>query len=130
MEVTPRLLQVVRRPEEVRTPGETFPGIRRLVVVRHDRLGDVVLSLPAIEALRRTYPEARLALMVRPEFVPLARMVPVVDEVLVAHADRARTWGCSASRVSCDTGKRSESRTCVASLFGKYIGRVTIISKK
>jgi heptosyltransferase-2 len=87
MQVTPRLLQVDRRAEEVRTPGERFDGVRRLLVVRDDRLGDLVLSLPAIDALRRAYPEARLGLMVRPDLVPLARCVPIVDEVLEAGAD-------------------------------------------
>jgi ADP-heptose:LPS heptosyltransferase len=90
MQVEPRLLQVDRRPAEVRTPGSAFESVRRLIVVRHDRFGDLVLSLPAVEALRRAYPSARLALMVRPDLAPLARMVPAADEVLGAHADRAR----------------------------------------
>jgi heptosyltransferase-2 len=90
MQVTPRLLQVDRRAEEVRTPGEAFDGVRRLLVVREDRLGDLVLSLPAIDALRRAYPEARLALMVRPDLVSLARSVPIVDEVLEVDADARR----------------------------------------
>lgn len=90
MQVTPRLLQVDRRAEEVRTPGEAIERVRRLLVVRDDRLGDLVLSLPAIDALRRVYSEARLALMVRPDLVPLARCVPIVDEVLVADGDGTR----------------------------------------
>ena len=126
MEVTPRLLQVVRRAEEVRTPGEAFPGIRRLVVVRHDRLGDVLLSLPAIEALRRTYPEARLALMVRPELVPLARMVPVVDEVLVAHANRARLRrelaGFDADLVVCISRGAGMSRVAAGARIRRRVG--------
>jgi ADP-heptose:LPS heptosyltransferase len=89
MLVTPRLEQVVRKDEEVRTPGARFEDVRRMIVVRHDRFGDLVLSLPAVDALRRTYPEARLALMVRPDLAPLARMVEGVDDVLGAHADRA-----------------------------------------
>ena len=88
MHVTPRLQQVVRRDKEVRTPGELFPDVQRMIVVRHDRLGDLVLSLPAVEALRRAYPDARLGLMVRPDLAPLARMVDGV-EVLPAHVDRA-----------------------------------------
>ena len=88
MRVRPRLVQVERRAEEVRTPGEAFPDVRRLIVVRHDRLGDLVVSLPAVAALRSTYPRARLGLLVRPHLVPLAAMVEGVDQVLPAHADR------------------------------------------
>jgi ADP-heptose:LPS heptosyltransferase len=90
VQVTPQLLQVERRAEEVRTPGERLEGVRRMVVVRDDRLGDLVLSLPAVDALRRAYPEARLALMVRPDLVPLARAVPIVDDVIGAEGDRSR----------------------------------------
>ena len=90
MQVRPRLLQVEQRAEEVRTPGEPFPAVQRLIVVRDDRLGDLVVSLPAVDALRRTYPRARVALMVQPTLVPLARMVRAVDEVLSAHSDPGR----------------------------------------
>jgi ADP-heptose:LPS heptosyltransferase len=93
MLVTPHLQQVLRRPTEVRTPGTRFDDVRRLIVVRHDRLGDLVLTLPAVDALHCAYPDARLALLVRPDLAPLARMVPVVDDVLVADADRARLRG-------------------------------------
>lgn len=85
----PLLTQVQRRPGEVRTPGRPWSGVRRIVVARHDRLGDVIVSLPAVAALRRAYPEARLALMVQSALAPLARMVDGVDEVLVATAGHA-----------------------------------------
>ena len=53
-----------------------------MIVARHDRLGDVVVSLPAVAALRAAYPSAHLAMMVRPRTAPLAQMVAGVDEVL------------------------------------------------
>lgn len=81
---TPRLRQVVRRPGDVRAPGARIEGLRRIVVARDDRLGDVVLTLPAVHALRRAYPGARLALMLRRELHPLGRMVRGVDDLIVA----------------------------------------------
>jgi lipopolysaccharide heptosyltransferase II len=42
------------------------PAIRRILVVRVDLIGDVVLSLPAARALRRAYPEAHLDMLVLP----------------------------------------------------------------
>ncbi len=84
MHVRPQLVQVERRAEEVRTPGERFPGVDRLLVVRDDRLGDLVVTIPAVAALRRTYPEATLGLVVRPDLAPLARMVEGVDRVVDA----------------------------------------------
>ena len=58
--------------------------MRRIVVARHDRLGDLVLSLPAVHALRLAYPSARLALLVDPTLAPLARSVEGVDRVIEA----------------------------------------------
>jgi len=87
MDVLPRLIQVDRRSVEVRTPGDLLHGIDRLAVVRNDRLGDLVLSLPAVSALHRAYPHACLALVVRPDLVPLARMFACVDEVIEAPTD-------------------------------------------
>ena len=69
------------RPEERRTPGPVIPGVRRLVVVRQDRLGDFVLTLPAIAALRAAYPAAWLGVIVAAVAAPLARRVPGIDGV-------------------------------------------------
>lgn len=40
------------------------PDIRRILVVRVDLIGDVVLSLPAVRALRRAYPNAQIDMLV------------------------------------------------------------------
>ncbi len=78
----PKLEQVVRRAEEIRASGETYRDVRRLVVVRNDRLGDLVCTLPAVAALRATYPSAWLGLVVREALTPLARLVEGIDEVV------------------------------------------------
>ena len=38
----------------------------RILVVRPDRIGDVVLSLPVLNALRHRWPKAYLAMLARP----------------------------------------------------------------
>ncbi len=43
-------------------PGD--PAVKRILVVRVDLLGDVVLSLPAVRVLRRTYPNAQIDMLV------------------------------------------------------------------
>jgi lipopolysaccharide heptosyltransferase II len=47
------------------------PGVRRILVVRVDLLGDVVLSLPAVRALRRAYPEAEIDMLVLRSTAPI-----------------------------------------------------------
>lgn len=84
-----KVVRVALRPCEVRTPGDRLPGAERIVVVRADRLGDVVVTLPAFDALRRAYPRAAVALAVRRRYAPLAESVVGVDRVLAVEELRA-----------------------------------------
>jgi len=87
MQVTPVLARVERRDRELRTPGEIISGVDRIAVVRNDRLGDFILTLPAIDALRRAYPAAEISLLVAPWIVPLGECVEGVNRVVDAPAD-------------------------------------------
>src|SRR5690349_25088743 len=60
---------------------QTHPAV---LVVQTSFLGDVVLTTPLLTALRRRIAPRRLAVLVRPEAVPLVHGHPAVDEVLVA----------------------------------------------
>ena len=50
--------------------------VSSILVVRIDRLGDTVVSLPAIEALRAVFPASRVTVLARPGMRPLLQMVP------------------------------------------------------
>jgi heptosyltransferase-2 len=54
----------------------------RLLIVRNDRLGDVVLTLPAIELARRELPKARITVLVKPYTAPLLARNPAIDEIV------------------------------------------------
>lgn len=51
------------RPSGLPIPWE---GARRVAVLRLDHMGDVLMALPAVEALRRRLPRARVTLFVAP----------------------------------------------------------------
>ena len=85
MPSVPRLVQVLPRPDRG-IVGAAPPDVRRVLVVPPPRLGDLVLALPALAALRRTYPRAWVAVVATPLAAPLARLSPILDQVLV-HAD-------------------------------------------
>src|SRR6185437_13231157 len=51
------------------TPATFHP--RRILVIRTDLLGDVVMTLPTVRALRRAYPDAQLDVVVLPANVAL-----------------------------------------------------------
>ena len=60
------------------------PGVARIAVLRAGGLGDLVLSLPALEALRAAYPDAEITLLGRPWHAEFLRGRPSpVDAVVV-----------------------------------------------
>lgn len=56
-----------------------------ILVIRTDRIGDVVLTTPALRALRLTFPAARLTMLVSDMTRALVEGNPDIDEVLVDH---------------------------------------------
>jgi ADP-heptose:LPS heptosyltransferase len=61
-----------------------WPAARRLLVVRTDNLGDVLMAGPALRALRRAAPRARITLLAAPAGAAAAPLLPEVGGVLVA----------------------------------------------
>jgi lipopolysaccharide heptosyltransferase II len=59
------------------------PGIRRILIVRVDLLGDVVLSTPAVRALRRAYPRAKIDMLTQAPFDGIVAGDPDLNRVLV-----------------------------------------------
>jgi heptosyltransferase-2 len=54
----------------------------RTLIVRNDAMGDLLLTLPFIAALRALFPEAYIALLVAPAWHSLVAKLQMVDEVL------------------------------------------------
>lgn len=82
-----RDLQVLAEPlfrlQGRRRPPEPLLAARRVLVIRPDRIGDVVLSSPFLRELRRSLPaDAHITLLTRPEVRELVALCPYVDEVL------------------------------------------------
>lgn len=77
---------------------------KAVLVLRMSSAGDVVLTSPALEALRRAWPETRIVYAVKLQFATMVRANPNVDEVIEldaktgvrAMAARLRTAGCDA----------------------------------
>jgi len=61
-----------------------IPAIfNNILIVRTDRIGDVVLTTPTLKALRQAYPTARISILVARQTYDLVNGNPYVDEVLV-----------------------------------------------
>jgi lipopolysaccharide heptosyltransferase I len=55
----------------------------RILLIKPSSLGDIVMALPALSALRRSFPQARISWLIRPEFAPLLEGHPHLDEILL-----------------------------------------------
>ncbi len=56
---------------------------KRILVARTDRIGDVLLSTPAVKALRMHYPTSYIAMMVSPYTRQIVEGNPYLDEVII-----------------------------------------------
>jgi heptosyltransferase-2 len=65
------------------------PKHDRILVVRPDRIGDVVLATPLIRALRRTFPNSYLAALVQPGTRDVLANNPNLDAILTDDPDGA-----------------------------------------
>ena len=61
-------------------------GKERILVIRTDRIGDLVLSTPVPEAIKSHYPESRISMMTSPYAADVVKGNPHIDEVLVDDA--------------------------------------------
>jgi lipopolysaccharide heptosyltransferase II len=63
-----------------------WQGARRVLAIRLDNLGDLLMTTPALVALRASLPQAHIALLASQAGAALASHVPVVDEVIAFDA--------------------------------------------
>jgi heptosyltransferase-2 len=64
---------------------------RILVVKQHDQLGDLLVTTPAIRALRKRFPEAEIAVVVREYNAPMMWENPYVDSVVMFY-EKLNRW--------------------------------------
>ena len=69
---------------------------QKILIVRTDRIGDVLLSTPVIKALRESYPDAHIAMMIGPYTKDIVDGNPYLDEVIIYDKDvRHKSWKAS-----------------------------------
>ncbi|HEX5419338.1 MAG TPA: lipopolysaccharide heptosyltransferase II [Gammaproteobacteria bacterium] len=65
---------------------EDWRGARKVLAVRLDSLGDVLMTTPALHAIKASSPGTQLSLLTSPSGAEAARLAPDVDEILVYSA--------------------------------------------
>ncbi|MFH1860020.1 MAG: glycosyltransferase family 9 protein, partial [bacterium] len=57
--------------------------IKKILVLRNDHMGDLILSLPAISALRQHYPKAHLEILIQDYNKDILWNNPDIDEIII-----------------------------------------------
>lgn len=67
--------------------------IRKILVLRYRSIGDIILSSPALEALRLTFPSARIDMVIDDVFEDLCQGHPNIDYLILHKRDTSgMTW--------------------------------------
>ncbi len=67
-------------------------SVRRLLAIRLDNLGDVLVTTPAIHAIKASLPAVKLTLLMSPVGAQVARLNPDIDDVIVYEAPWMDPW--------------------------------------
>lgn len=67
-------------------PSSLEDDFARILVVRLDNIGDLVMLGPALRALRAAYPQSEITLMASPAGSQVAPLLPWIDDVIVWRA--------------------------------------------
>jgi len=74
------VLSLFLRP---RGKAEALKGVGSILCIRIDRMGDLVITIPALKAIKENFKGARVVLLVKKDNERLAKMMPYADEVLI-----------------------------------------------
>ena len=130
-----RLINVFRSGTRYAASQLPINAFNRILIVRqHDQLGDLLIATPVLRAMRRRFPNAFIAVVVREYTAPVVDNNPYVDEVIVFYEKLWRWnirklimfWKSLRNRFDCvivlNTISRSLSSDIIALLSGaKYI---------
>src|SRR5947209_13363622 len=67
-------------------------SVRRVLAIRLDNLGDVLVTTPALHAIKESLPAAELTLLAGPVGAQVARLNPDLDDVIVYQAPWMDPW--------------------------------------
>jgi heptosyltransferase-1 len=68
---------------------------KRILIIKPSALGDIVLALPVLSALKHSFPEASISWLVRPEFAPLIMGHPFIDDIILFDRKYLSKWWCN-----------------------------------
>lgn len=78
------MTMVIRKERKVNTADRSdLSGLQKFLLVRTDRLGDVILSMPVATAIKRAVPDAHISLLCRSSTAIIGERNPDVDAIIL-----------------------------------------------
>ena len=68
-----------------------IPPVKRLLITRHDKIGDFVLALPLCKTIKEAFPDIYLAVLVSKVNFEFAKEVQFIDGVILLDSDFVKT---------------------------------------
>ena len=72
--------------------NEAWRAARRILAIRLDNLGDVLVTTPALHAIKASLPQVRLTLLASPIGAQVAALNPDIDDIIVYEAPWMDPW--------------------------------------
>jgi len=89
-------------------------NFQKILIVRTDRIGDVLLTTPLIKALRNGFPNAHIAMMVRPYAGDVVLGNPYINEVIIYDKYGSQRSFLSSLKFALDLRKRKFDLAIIA----------------
>jgi ADP-heptose:LPS heptosyltransferase len=99
------------------------PTELRLLVIRRNRLGDMIYTLPLLHALRRHFPRAHITVACDPVAAPIAEACAAVNEVVVLAGGWNR-WAAAYQNAA-----RLQNYDCVLAVKGGFDRRLAVLAR-
>jgi ADP-heptose:LPS heptosyltransferase len=66
--------------------------MKRILIVRTDRVGDVIMITPMIREIRKAYPDSYIAALIRPQTSAVLQNNPYLDEIITDDLQKDSFW--------------------------------------
>ena len=67
--------------------SSAFPS--KILILRTDGIGDVLVTIPLISSIKEAYPETRIDILIRPKSHEVAKRINAVSEVIVSDTKKS-----------------------------------------
>ncbi|MDD5262146.1 MAG: glycosyltransferase family 9 protein [Methylacidiphilales bacterium] len=117
------LVDLAARPLKLfrKNPARAAGSGLRILVIRRNRMGDMIYTLPLLHAIRKRHPTARLAVACDAAGAPIAKASGSVDEVIVLKPSWNRWIGIFKNAA------RLQDYDCVIAAKGGYDKRLAVL---